>query len=68
MLLSELDNEGYETRKLEFYSNGKVGSASKNLETMGTVLEEKPLPTLDEINSNPEFSAKYISATEFESQ
>jgi len=65
-LVSELDDERYETRKLEFFSDGRVGYASSDSSLYGTLLGDVPVPPLAEINSDPEFSGAIISAGEFE--
>jgi hypothetical protein len=61
MLLSELDNENYETRKIELYLDGKYGYADKTRSFNGTELGEKPVPEVREINLSTEFHCIYIS-------
>jgi hypothetical protein len=63
---SEMDSRRYETRKIEIFPNGKVGVASSKLSISGTQLGLVPVPELDEIRAQPEFSVKEISADEFE--
>jgi hypothetical protein len=65
-LVSELDAQRYETRKLEFFSDGRVGFASAQSSTAGTTLGVAPIPPLDSINSHPQFFGASISAAEFE--
>lgn len=65
-LVSELDTERFEVRKLEFFVDGRVGHACKGSESHGTILGELPDPPLSEITMDPEFSGKHISAEEFE--
>lgn len=66
-LVSELDEQRNEMRKLEFYADGAVGFASATLSSEGTELSIEPLPTLEYINSQAEFYGKTIGAVEFES-
>ena len=65
-LVSLLDSQRFETRKLEFFRSGEVGSASESHETSRTALGSVAVPPLEEINADPEFNGKAISATEFE--
>ena len=65
-LVSEIGTDRYELRKLEFYENGKVGYATKDESVFNTLLGEAPVPSIEEINSNSQFSAKYICSDEFE--
>ena len=64
-LVSELDEERYETRKLEFFANGRVGFASSETSSEGTMLGVAPLPPLSEINSDPQFSGLSIGSADF---
>ena len=66
-LVSELDAQRYEIRKLEFFRNGAVGYASKLHATDGTDLGKLPVPPLAEINMSPEFNGATITAAVFES-
>lgn len=67
-LVSELDDERFEVRKLEFYPNGTVGFAYNEVEIFNTWLGVCSVPTLSEINENEydEFDGKYITKSEFE--
>lgn len=65
-MVSELDDVRFEVRKLEFYADGRVGMAVGVEEIQGTRLGGEPIPPLDEVNADPQFSGKYIAATEFE--
>ena len=66
-LVSELGNERYEVRKIEFFPNGEVGYASVEKANLGTRLGEAPVPPLEEINADPQFKGKSITSAEFES-
>ncbi len=65
-LVSELDDERYETRKLEFFRNGVVGIARDSLGTNGTRLGEGAVPALEDINADPQFHGVAIEQREFE--
>lgn len=66
-LVSEIDADGYETRKLEFFRDGRVASAaSREDDFSDTRLGEVPVPSLLEINSDPQFEGIAITAAAFE--
>ena len=64
-LVSEIDSDGYETRKLEIFREGKIGFATSTQSSHDTDLSEKPIPSLKEINESPEFVGKEISKQTF---
>jgi hypothetical protein len=66
LLYSELDDQGWERRKVEQYRDGSYGysDATAIVRSMGLSLE--PLPSLAEIAAQPEFEATEIAAQEFE--
>ena len=61
-LKSELNDQRFETRKLEFFRDGKVGFASANGATKGTDLGLMVVPDLEEINSDPQFQGSEIGS------
>jgi len=65
-LKSELNDQRFETRKLEFFRDGKVGFASANGATKGTDLGLMVVPDLEEINSDPQFQGSEIGSQYFE--
>ncbi len=65
-LVSELDDERFEVRKLEFFRNGRVGYAWADGSTPNTELGYVAVPSLEEINLELEFEGVEISKTEFE--
>jgi len=65
-LVSELDDQRNEIRALEFFTSGQVGYASASGEAGGTVLCEAPIPPLEEINADAQFSGVAIEASTFE--
>jgi hypothetical protein len=65
-LVSELDDERYERRKLEFFRDGTVGVASTEREDARTMLGIAPVPPLAQINEDPEFEGTAIGKSEFD--
>ncbi|WP_174931223.1 DUF6881 domain-containing protein [Burkholderia lata] len=65
-LVSVLDRDRYEVRKLEFFRDGRVGFADEARSSHGTELGTVPVPSLVEINADPEFDAREITLEGFE--
>lgn len=65
-LVSEIGKDNYELRKLEFFIDGSVGFASVKDSSANTMLGEVEVPSLEEINSQNEFSGHRITREEFE--
>jgi hypothetical protein len=65
-LISELDGERWETRKVEIFPNGSKGFADGSCEVGGTRLGEVPIPPPHLIAADVEFVAEEISKKEFE--
>jgi Domain of unknown function (DUF6881) len=65
-LYSELDDEGWEVRKVEFFRDGRAGFASESETAGGTELGEKPVPPLEEIAADSQFRPASITREEFE--
>ncbi|MEV6285894.1 hypothetical protein [Kribbella sp. NPDC051770] len=66
LYLSELGDDGYETRRVQFYRDGRAEWADRDHEATTVGLSEIPFPALEEISSRPEFDAGPIGAEEFE--
>ena len=66
LLLSELDSDRYETRKVEIFRGGRISLAGAGIESGDSVLGIVPVPPLDEIGSSPEFVPLEINHDEFE--
>jgi hypothetical protein len=66
LLYSELDDERWETRKVEIFRTGPPGYADRTTSTGDTGLGLEPVPPLAEIAEDPEFEPCEISASEFE--
>ena len=60
----DLENERYATRMIEVYSDRSVNPVG---EEGFDFVTEAPVPTIEEINQEPEFYAMIISSYEFES-
>ena len=65
-ILSEVDDDGWEQRKVEVFRNGVMGYASRVRSAGGTGLSKEPLPSLSDIASDPQFEPMKISPEEFE--
>ena len=64
-LVSELGDDRFEVRKLEFFPDGAVGYASAGVEYAGTALGTVAVPPLDAINQDAQFHGVEISASQF---
>jgi hypothetical protein len=65
-LVSELDVDRSELRKLEFFRDGTVDAADGGRETPRTRLGIGAVPPLDEINQDSQFEGSAITEDEFE--
>jgi hypothetical protein len=65
-IYEEIGDEGNEQRKVEVYSDGSLGYASRTEDAHGTRLACEPIPSLTTIASNSEFEPTEISHEEFE--
>lgn len=65
-MVSELDADRFERRKLEFFEDGSVDAASDSQETPRTALGTMAVPTVEEINIDRQFTAQSITAADFE--
>lgn len=65
---SELDDRRYESRKIEVFPDGKVGYAFSGGSTLNTRLGIEPVPSISEIQSQPEFEIREISVNEFDTK
>lgn len=66
LLYSELDKDFWEKRKVEVFPDGSAFFASEEESHGDTGLSIEPLPSLEEIGSDPQFEPEEISAPEFE--
>ena len=65
-LYSEQDDDGWELRKVDVYRDGKMDYADATTEIGTTALGEVPIPPIEDIAAQSEFSPRWISREEFE--
>lgn len=65
-LYSELNDDMWETRKVEVYADGRTDFAYGEAQSGSTKLGIEPYPPLEEIAADPQFKPAVISAEEFE--
>ncbi|HLL88276.1 MAG TPA: hypothetical protein VK324_03140 [Tepidisphaeraceae bacterium] len=67
-MVCEIDDEGWERRKVEFWSDGRKGYASSDAEVGGTGIGLEPwLPEhLGQLFEDPEFEAVRLDRSQFE--
>jgi hypothetical protein len=65
-LYSELDDERWERRKVEVYADTTCSFANSDQATGTSKLSVEPIPTLEEIASDPQFIPQEITSQEFE--
>lgn len=65
-LYSEIDEDGWEVRKVEVYADGSSGYADAHTQTKGSGLSKERLPSFEEIAADPQFNPREISADEFD--
>ncbi len=65
-ILIEIGEDRYEARKVEVFRDGRLDWADESRWSPSTMLGEVPVPPLEEINEQEEFTATVISAEDFE--
>lgn len=68
LLYHEMDDHGYEVRKIEIYKDGSFGIASSETDFGGTLLSPEPIPDVEEIRRDSQFIPRIISREEFEEE
>jgi len=66
LIYSEVDDEGWETRKVEVFADGKIGTAPPGDDDLNTKLSIEPLPDIEMIRVDHQFEPSWISKEEFE--
>jgi hypothetical protein len=66
VLYAEIDDAGMETRKVDVYQDGRWDCADASSSMGATRLSTEPLPSIEEIAAQAEFSPVEISPEEFE--
>ncbi len=62
----EVDDGGWERRKVEVFPDGTMGYASKSGTAGGTGLSDERTSSLSEIAADPQFEPATISSEEFD--
>ena len=62
----EVDESGWETRKVEAYPNGQLDFADEHRKTGETWLSPEKMIEISEINEDPQFAARVITKSEFD--
>ena len=65
-LYSELDEGRWEIRKVEVFSDGRMGYADSRRTSGGTKLGKEPVPSILEIGTDPQFEPMEVTKDEFE--
>lgn len=65
-LYSEIDESGWEVRKVEVHRNGRRDYAGPEQATGTTMLSETRFPSIEEIAAQEEFTPHAITGDEFE--
>ncbi|KUM74718.1 DUF6881 domain-containing protein [Streptomyces curacoi] len=65
---SEIGEDGYEVRKVQRYRNGRTLKADELHESGDIGLSEIPVGSIEDVASQPEFSAFVITRDEFEKE
>lgn len=66
VIYSEIDDKGFEARKVEQFRDGSSSFADGSTATGSTWLTEVALPSLDDLAKQPAFKAEPIEADTFE--
>ncbi|CAM4174576.1 DUF6881 domain-containing protein [Paracidovorax anthurii] len=66
LLMSELDADRYEVRKVEVFADKRLGFAGKDQSSEKTILGEKPVPSASDIAADSQFVVETLDAEEFE--
>jgi len=66
LLLSELDQDRREVRKIEVYADGRCEFAAAEGRTGSAELGDVPVPAVEEIAADPHFVVEDTSAADFE--
>lgn len=63
---SEIDDDGWETRRVQYYRDGRCEWTDGSNETASIGLSNQPYLSVDEISRQSEFDAAVIGREEFE--
>ncbi|WP_454194105.1 DUF6881 domain-containing protein [Nocardia sp. Marseille-Q1738] len=65
-MFSEIADDGFEVRKVEIFSDGHMDWADAGRGTGTTTISQMPIPTVDAIDAQVEYSAVEVDSREFE--
>ncbi len=65
-IYGKYNTEGWEMRKLEVFRSGSVGYVDAQQQVGTSALAEVKLSAINEINADPQFSAREIEPSQFE--
>ncbi|MET2523852.1 DUF6881 domain-containing protein [Ralstonia pseudosolanacearum] len=65
-IYSEIDPDNFELRKVEVYADGRMGFSDGTNFAGESMLSTEPLPSLQEISTDPQFVPGEITQEEFE--
>lgn len=65
-IISELDENRWEVRKVELFADGSASVASEDESAGTTKLALEPIPSIEEIASDAQFAPREITQMEFE--
>lgn len=65
-IVSEIGADGYESRKIEFYADGRIAHATETTASGDTELGDQLVPSIEHINAQGEFRGAEIDAAFFE--
>ncbi|MEU5430524.1 hypothetical protein AB0H73_33670 [Streptomyces olivoreticuli] len=66
VFFSEIGSDGYETRKIQQYRDGRLLKADQFHETGEIGLSEIPVGSIEDVVAQAEFSATVITSEEFQ--
>ena len=66
ILWSEIGDDGFECRKVDEYRDGRLSYADGQSSTGSTLLGDQPVPSIDEIDADDEFTATAVADADFE--
>ena len=65
-ILSEIDEDGWESRRIESFRDGRRGFADESENIGGSFLADKPWPSMDVLRAESEFKVHEIDAAMFD--
>ncbi|WP_405921830.1 DUF6881 domain-containing protein [Streptomyces sp. NBC_00122] len=66
LIYSEIGDDGYEVRKVHLYGDGRLLKSDEWHESTEIGLSEVPVGTIEDVTSQPDFSAIRVPLAEFQ--